>query len=157
MKLVPLAIAALLMSLAPPAHAYDRFGGDFGVGVSTPSPDGCSAICAANGACVAWTYAFATSTCFLKSSVTPPSLNATCPSNAACVSGTMTAGWCGDSPAREVAPGIFGQGTVLTCAAGTSCQPRLLPGPTQVCWIPILWIPYPCRGPSVQTVDWFCI
>jgi hypothetical protein len=157
MKVAPLAIAGVLMiSVGSSAHAYDRFGGDIGA-TSAFTANVCDAICLGTPGCVAWTFAFGTSTCFLKGAVTPPSLNATCPSNAACVSGTMTAGWCGDSPTSQVASGVLGQGQVLSCPLGTSCQSKTLPGAPQVCWIPILWIPYPCRGPSVQTVDWFCL
>lgn len=147
------------------ARAYDLFGNDL-AGFLVQTPDQCNAACNSNGACVAWTWVRAglkhptSPACFLKSAASTPSLNATCQTNADCLSGFKRSdGWCGETPAREVAPGVLGQDVVLTCAAGTSCRPRVTQGPDQVCWLiipPIIIIPYPCHGPDIQTTDFFC-
>jgi len=149
----------LLTLLAPGANlrAYDLFGSDIPGGGVVANVDACSAACSANPSCLAFTW-IAVSTpprflpvgsCFLKNAVPTPAFNPTCPSNAACRSGYKRATWCGETPAREVAPGVLGQDVVLACPAAT---PNCGPIRSQNCEG---WFIFKTCSPT-QTTDFFC-
>lgn len=154
-----LAVAIILMS-ATTVLAYDFLGNDLGPGTAVTTPDACAALCSGQTNCTAWTFLragaqggrFPTAMCFLKNPA-PPAVDV---GDNCCLSGTKRSdGWCGESPARTLTgSNVLGQGQVLQCPAGQGCGPRTIRGSTGVCWWFI--IPYPCRGPSIQTVDWFC-
>lgn len=163
MSVCGLIVVATIMLLTPfDAQSYDFLGVDLGPGIVVANADGCAAACNGTASCMAWTFVTAgikgpTAFCFLKNAVPAPTFDAACPNNAACVSGVKRAdGWCGESPNAPVqgSQSVLGQGQVLTCSSGKSCQAKVSGGQTQVCWF--LFFPYPCHAPKVQTTDWFC-
>ncbi len=144
------------------AHSFDFLGDDLGPGLAVQNADQCAADCSANASCQAWTFVTAgrkapSAFCFLKNPVPAPAFDAACPDNTACVSGLKRSdGWCGETPTEHVqgSQSILGQGQVLSCSSGKSCQAKVTGGQTQLCWF--LFFPYPCHSPKVQTTDWFC-
>jgi hypothetical protein len=151
-------LLAVLALVAPGSNApaYDLFGSDIPGGGIQANVDACAAVCNANPSCQAFTWiavsgprALPVGSCFLKNSVPTPSFNPDCPSNAACKSGFKTASWCGETPARDVAPGVPGQDVVLSCpASAPTCGPRR----SQNCEG---WFIFKSCSPT-QTTDFFC-
>lgn len=159
-------IVLFFIVLSPASFAFDRLGSDIGLAVTVANANACNTLCNGNPSCQAWVlvnpgnsrFGNTAPLCFLKNAIPPPSFNTTCPTNAACVSGIKrTDGWCGETPAREVAAGILGQDAVLTCMAGVTCGPKMMnTSKTTVCWF--LFFPYPCHETvKVQTTDFFCV
>lgn len=136
-------VAIILLSANINAYGYDLFGSDI-AGIDVQNSDQCAAACNSNSSCVAWTFVRAglkgpSARCFLKNAVPPaPSWNSVCQTNFDCVSGYKQANWCGDKS----------QGDVISCATGTSCNPRT----SRSCsgW----WIFRSCT--TLQTTDYFC-
>jgi hypothetical protein len=158
-----IAVATIMLMTTFEAHSYDFLGADIGPGIVVPNADGCAAACNGNASCQAWTFVTAghkgpAAFCFLKNQVPAPTFDAACPDNIACVSGLKRSdGWCGESPGAPVqgSQSILGQGQVLSCPSGKSCQAKVTGGQPQVCWF-LGFIPYPCHAPRIQTTDWFC-
>lgn len=138
-------VAILLLSGNFNAYGYDLFGSDIG-SVNVVNADQCAAACNSNNDCLAWTFvrlglkSQTSAVCFLKNPVPAPSWNSVCQTNFDCVSGYKQTNWCGDKS----------QGDVLSCPSGTSCNPRV----TQT--YETCWIFFKCRGPKIQTTDYFC-
>ncbi|MBI5044128.1 MAG: PAN domain-containing protein [Nitrospirae bacterium] len=147
----------LLLSANFNAYGYDFFGSDI-ASVLVTTPDQCAAACNGNANCQAWTFVRpplkhpTSAVCFLKNTVPAPSLNSVCTSNSVCLSGiTRSDGWCGETPLRNVGgSGVQGQDQVLSCPSGQSCRPRI----TQT--YETCWFFFKCRGPKIQTTDFFC-
>ena len=138
-------VAILLLSATFNAYGYDLFGSDI-ASLNVVTADQCAAACNSNNSCQAWTFVRlglkspTSAVCFLKNSVPAPSWNSVCKTNFDCVSGYKQANWCGDKA----------QGDVLSCPTGTSCNPKV----TQT--YETCWIFFKCRGPKIQTTDYFC-
>lgn len=158
------AIAAIIIALVfllsanLTAHSYDYFGNDMPGGGLVTNPNECEAACNKNSSCVAWTYVRpglkhpTSAVCFLKNAVPVPSLNSVCEATSDCKSGLKrNDGWCGETPSRTVAGStVFGQDEVLMCPSGQSCRPKI----TQT--YETCWIFFQCRGPKIQSTDFFC-
>jgi hypothetical protein len=132
----------VMLSATFNAYAYDLFGSDI-TSLDVQTADQCAAACNGNSNCLAWTFVRAglkgpSARCYLKNPVPQPSWNNVCQTNFDCVSGYKQANWCGDKS----------QGDVLSCAAGTSCNPKT----SKSCdgW----WIFRNCT--TIQTTDYFC-
>ena len=153
----------LLLVSSASVHAYDRLGSDLGPGFAVSSPTECAMHCDANASCQSWTFVIAgiklptSPTCFLKNGVPDPGFNPTCPTNTQCKSGFKAPSqqWCGDAPQFTFNGVTMGQGVVVNCAAGKTCQglPSTWHRPFYCLFFPFLNV---CQPPHDVGLDWYC-